>query len=189
MLVGFGSCYASSLRKGESILQTGPAGTCGRCWQARSTQLTSALSQSLGWWCCEDGSFWRAELSFKKIWSTKFQIDLVGSLLLTDGKVKMEIKFDTNWMDSPGLETLRLNSSWDKSFPTKGLPSWSLLNRNNRNEAKQSCLVRVGCVEFAQNHVLSVETPESAHNLQINSVLSWLELRTETQVSCTETIS
>lgn len=63
-------------------------------------------------------------------------------------------------MDSPGPEKLRLNSSRGKSFPTKGLPSLSLLNCNKRNKAKQSWLVRAGHVEFPQNHVLSAETPE-----------------------------
>lgn len=32
----------------------------------------------------------------------------------------------SHWMDSPGLEKLPLNRSWDKSFPTKGLQSKSL---------------------------------------------------------------
>lgn len=94
----------------------------------------------------------------------------------------------SHWMDSPGLEKLSLNSSWDKSFLTKGLPSQSLLNYDDGNEAKWSWLVRAGDVGFPQSHVLSAETPESAHDFKINRVVSWLEPRTQTQASGTEII-
>ena len=61
-----------------------------------STQLTSALPQSLGLWCCEDGSFWRVGTLLYEKWEYKLPDGLTRESTATDGKIKMEIKFEIN---------------------------------------------------------------------------------------------
>lgn len=144
-----------------------------------STQLTSALPESLGLWCCGDGSLWRVETllyenreynlpdgltgestadwcenqngnkvwdeliySFKSLYSQRICPSGSYSSMEWWGRdccliVSLQSEKWTGLLLN-GFPRPRKNyiNSWDKSFPTKGLPSLSLLNRNERNEAK-----------------------------------------------------
>lgn len=135
-----------------------------------STQLASALPQSLGLWHRGDGSLWRVETLLYENWECKLSDGLTRestadwwenqkgnkvwdelicrfkslySVIVQWNREAQSVALQyhckgrneqvSHWMDSPGQEKLLLNSSWDKSFPAKGLPSLSLLNHYERN--------------------------------------------------------
>lgn len=95
MLVWFGSCHAGNTKKGVNILWICPAGTRERWLQAKE-HTTPCCSTTKLWFVVLWGwTSWR--LSFMKLGNTNCQMDLLGSQLLTDGKIKMEKKIEMNW--------------------------------------------------------------------------------------------
>lgn len=60
-----------------------------------SMWLTSALPQSLGLWCCEDGPFWTVKTLLYENWEYKLPDGLTREST-ADGKIEMEIKFEMN---------------------------------------------------------------------------------------------